>query len=321
MNKSHIASAIVSAILSFFTISTAYAWPNDNPPPPTVSAGAGADSQSSAAAKAASDAAAKAAANAQQHQQTNVGVNAAGGTGTAETGPVSSATGPVSTSNTTTNSDSILQFNPVQVASLPPSIPLGNIRLDAISKCGPQAIVEPFKRSTRVSEFLGLWAAKQPMGTMHGILKGFKTGKESFTIVKAEIGEPFKRIIYKVMGSELYSVVEVVSQSGGASSAADYASQRLGAGAGASITSGTAFGVVSVVAMPCEYESEDNNPKVAETPPVVQAPDKRDEEMRLLIQQHEEDQERMRRMDCALHPNTATDCPTKTPGGKDPGQQ
>lgn len=275
MNKSHIVSAIVSAILSFFTISTAYAWPNDNSPPPPANVkvstpiGIGVSPTTTSGAGASSDAkggAGGAGGGGGNSSLTNSG-NGGGAT-------VDTNAGGAKVSTTSNTSDSILDYSPVQVAPLPMTIAAGNIQLVKSGECGAIAIVEPDKnRSLPVPQFFGLISTKMHIPTMQGVLKGFQTGNKAYISSEFELPEPFYKKYALAIGSQLYVTVEEIMQGGGSSSAGDYAAQKM-VGGGLSQSANGSRGSVLVVAVPCTLEKEVASTKKPqpETPPVTVNP-------------------------------------------------
>ncbi len=172
--------------------------------------------------------------------------NGGGGTGTASTGPIST---------TNNSSTKILDFFPVDVAPLPPTMGVGGIRLKKTGSCGPLVIVKPFVRTTRMPQLFGLWNTKVPVQTMHGTFEGFNA-KQQFVTVTIDLPPPFNKRIIKLYGHQLYLTVEEDVQGGGSSSAANYAAQKM-VGAGASLSANSAYGVIGVVAVPCEMRVEE----------------------------------------------------------------
>ncbi len=142
---------------------------------------------------------------------------------------------------------------------------------------------------------------------MHGLLTGFDE-KNPFIVRRDTVpqlvdGKFVDGELVTVYGHQLYLSVEQIAQGGGGSSAANYANEKAWGG-GLSLSANTAFGVIGVVAVPCEYDVEKGLPK-KETPVVAvpdpSKPDPRDQKIKDQQVVITDQQEIIKRQDKAIH--------------------
>jgi hypothetical protein len=171
--------------------------------------------------------------------------------------------------STITDNSRYLSFVPVQVAPLPPTVTAGGVQLQALGKCGPRYRIRPFARSTHTPQLLGLFNSSIAVETMHGTVEGLDA-ETPFVIREVALPAPFDKKLVYALGHQLYLTAGSDGQGGGSSGAGNYASERA-FGIGASLNANHAYGVVGVVAVPCEFSVMEASAKPI-APPVVLPP-------------------------------------------------
>ena len=115
---------------------------------------------------------------------------------------------------------------------------------------GWQVKIKPFERSRQIPILLGLFYTTEGVETMHGTYQGLNL-ETPLTKVEAKVGD---KTVTSYMGHALYLTSGADGKGGGSSSALNHINSEVWGG-GMAQSASSSFGVVGMVAIPCEYDA------------------------------------------------------------------